>query len=116
MFFKAREISECSDSFFDTFVLKLNRLMSQELSDLANNIINCLYFVEPFEKIVEECGINRNIVADELKILISKKLVTPMKYDEVEQEYIRSFIYDTDHMDHYQYLATKDGLMAHHGI
>jgi hypothetical protein len=90
--------------------------MEHELSDLANDILNALYFVEPFERIVEECnGVNKNIVADELKQLIAKKLVTPMRYDEVEKEYVRSFIYDTDNMNSYHYLATKDGLLAHNG-
>lgn len=89
--------------------------MDSELSDIAHDILNCLYFVEPFDRIVEECGIDRNIVADELKQLIARRLVSPMRYDEVEKEYIRSFIYDSDNMNHYSYLATKDGLMAHNG-
>ena len=36
-----------------------------------------------------------------------------MRFDEASQEYVRSFIYDSDNMYAYQYLATKDGLMAH---
>jgi hypothetical protein len=85
------------------------------LSDLEYDILNCLYFVEPFHRIVEECQCDRNIVADELKNLIHKKMVSPMRFDEETHEYIRSFIYDTDNMDHYCYMATKEGLMAHNG-
>lgn len=39
-----------------------------------------------------------------------------MKFDEKEQEYIRSFIYDTDRMHDYRYMATKEGLMRHNGV
>jgi hypothetical protein len=36
-----------------------------------------------------------------------------MKWDEEKREYVRSFIYDSDNMNAYSYMATKEGLMAH---
>jgi hypothetical protein len=54
-------------------------------------------------------------VADSLKNLIHKKWVVAMKWDETAQDYKRSFIYDSDNMRAYSYLATKDGLMVHNG-
>jgi hypothetical protein len=85
----------------------------RELTELEYDILNVLYFVEPFEKILDEVEAPANIVADGLKFLIDQKLVVPMRWDEETQNYVRSFIYDTDNMHAYRYLATKEGLIAH---
>ncbi len=87
--------------------------MSNELSDIEYDILNAIYFVEPFENILAECSAAPNVVADVLKQLIHKKYVVAMRFDEAQQEYVRSFIYDTDNMYAYAYLATKEGLLAH---
>ncbi|MEI7978232.1 MAG: hypothetical protein WCI53_05255 [Bacteroidota bacterium] len=89
--------------------------MQYELSDIDFDILNALYFVEPFEKIMEEVAAPPKIVADCLKHLIAKKYVVAMRFDEEKQDYIKSFIFDSDDMHAYSYLATKDGLLAHNG-
>ncbi|MCE2740490.1 MAG: hypothetical protein LW669_03270 [Sphingobacteriales bacterium] len=86
-----------------------------DMDEVEFEILNVLYFVEPFEKILEEVPYAANIVADVLKTLIHKKWVVAMKWDEVLQDYKRSFIYDSDNMHAYSYLATKEGLLAHNG-
>ncbi|GAB1449612.1 MAG: hypothetical protein LCH37_12060 [Bacteroidetes bacterium] len=87
--------------------------MNTDLSELEWDILNCLYFVEPFSTLLEETGYPAPIVADGLKTLIHRKMVVPMRFDETKQEYLRTFYYDADNMDAYSYLATKEGLMAH---
>ena len=87
--------------------------MDHQLTNIDYDILNALYFVEPFEKILEEVDAPDQIVADCLKQLISKRLVSAMKWDEEKREYVRSFIYDSDNMNAYSYMATKEGLMAH---
>jgi hypothetical protein len=87
--------------------------MIPEIDDLEFDILNCLYFVEPFEKILEEVPHTPAVVGDVLKTLIHKKMVVAMKWDEEKQDYLRSFIYDSDNMHAYSYLATKEGLIAH---
>jgi hypothetical protein len=87
--------------------------MSDQLSDIEYDILNAIYFVEPFDTIKSECKAPEAIIADVLKQLIDKKYVTPMEFDEAKQEYIRTYFYDSDNMRAYFYLATKDGLMAH---
>lgn len=87
--------------------------MIPELDDLEFEILNCLYFVEPFDKILEEVSASPAVITDGLKTLIHKKMVVPMKWDEEKQDYSRSFMYDGDNMNAYSYLATKEGLMAH---
>lgn len=83
------------------------------LTDLEFDILNALYFVEPFEKVLEETGQPESQVKDGLRFLIDNKLVTPMKWDDEKGAYIRSIIYDADDMRAYRYLATRDGLVAH---
>jgi hypothetical protein len=83
------------------------------LTDVEFEILNVIYFVEPFDKIVEEVNIPENILADALKFLIDHKLAVAMRWDEHKHDYTRSFIYDTDNMRAYAYLVTKDGLLAH---
>lgn len=89
--------------------------MQYELSDIDFDILNSIYFVEPFEKILEEVNAPAKIVADCLKQLIAKKMVVAMRFDEEKQDYVKSFIYDADDMHAYSYLATKEGLLAHNG-
>jgi hypothetical protein len=88
-------------------------MLNEPLSDIEFDVLNALYFVEPFQNILDECKASEPVVADVLKQLIHKKYVTPMQFDEEKQEYIRTFFYDSDNMRAYHYLATKDGLIAH---
>lgn len=84
-----------------------------DLDEVEFEVLNVLYFVEPLDKILAEVNHPSNIVIDVLKSLIHKKLVVAMLWDEKNQDYKRSFIYDSDNMHAYSYLATKEGLMAH---
>ncbi|MES2558201.1 MAG: hypothetical protein V4590_00565 [Bacteroidota bacterium] len=87
--------------------------MSEQLSDIEYDILNAIYFVEPFQNILDECKAPEKIVADVLKQLIAKKYVSPMQFNEDTQEYVRTYFYDSDDMRAYHYLATKEGLMIH---
>lgn len=90
-------------------------LTVMELNDLQFKILDSLYFVEPFDNILEEAGAPEAYVADELKTLIDKGLVQPMEYDEKASDYVKSIFYDSDNMRAYHYLATTKGLMVHNG-
>lgn len=87
--------------------------MKATLTDIEYDILNAIYFVEPFENILAECRQPVGVVTDVLRQLIDKKYVVAMRFDDATQEYVRSFIYDADNMNAYSYLATKEGLMAH---
>ena len=87
--------------------------MNEPLTDIEYDILNAIYFVESFEHILEECKEKPAIIADVIKQLIHKRYIVPMRWDEEKTEYVRSFIYDTDDMRAYHYLATKEGLIAH---
>lgn len=87
--------------------------MNQELSELEFRILDSLYFVEPFDRIVEECGEKPAIVSDVIEQLIHKKWIVPMRWDEEKADFVRSYMYDRDDLNAFSYMATKEGLMAH---
>ncbi|MCX6351652.1 MAG: hypothetical protein NTX03_07310 [Bacteroidetes bacterium] len=84
-----------------------------ELDDVAMDILSAVYFVEPFDKILEDVNHPAKVVADSLKFLIMHRYITAMKLNEGEDVYVRSFIYDADDMRAYNYVATRKGLLAH---
>ena len=83
------------------------------LTDVEFDILNTVYFVEPFDKIIEEVKFPEKIVADSLKFLITHKYVSAMKWDAKKGTHVRSFIYDSDNMRAYTYIITREGLLAH---
>ncbi|MCS7077461.1 MAG: hypothetical protein NZ455_12165 [Bacteroidia bacterium] len=86
-----------------------------ELSPLQYEILDKIYFVEPFHRIVEEVNSPPNIIADELKNLIVKRWVQVLRYDEQIKDYVKTEIYDTDNLQAYFFLITKEGLLKHNG-
>lgn len=86
-----------------------------ELNDTQFAILDALYFVEPFQHIVEEVGEPRAVVGAELKTLIDRRLVQVMEFDPHRQDYVKTPFLDGDKLDEYHYLATKEGLLAHNG-
>lgn len=89
--------------------------MNQELNDVQFDILNAIYFVEPLANILEEVDAPRAVVLDELRTMIDKGWVQVLRFDEDRGDYVRTAIYDSDQMGDFRYLATKAGLMKHHG-
>jgi hypothetical protein len=85
----------------------------RDLTEVEYDILDAVYFVEPFDKILEEVAYPENIVADSLKFLITHKYVAAMKWDPKKNDHVRSYIYDSDNMRAYSYIITKDGLLVH---
>ena len=89
--------------------------MQDGLTEIQFQILDSIYFVEPFARILEEVEASTAIVADELRTLIDKGWVQVMAFDVKENDYLRTLYYDTDHMEEFAYLATKEGLLKHNG-
>ena len=89
--------------------------MSEEINDIQFQILDSVYFVEPLEKILEEVGQPKPIVIDELRTLIDKGWIQVMIFDNDKNDYKRTAIFDTDHLQDYAFLATKEGLLKHNG-
>ncbi|MCS7074308.1 MAG: hypothetical protein NZ108_07560 [Bacteroidia bacterium] len=86
-----------------------------ELTNLQFQILDCLYFVEPFHKIVEETGAPTKVVADELKTMISRRWVQVMRFDSELNDFVATLFYDSDNLQECSFLATKEGLLLHNG-
>lgn len=89
--------------------------MAELLTDLQFDILDTLYFVEPFEKVLEEVDTSRPILIDELRTMIDRGWIQVMEFDKEQGDYLRSPIFDTDRLEHYFFLATKEGLLKHNG-
>lgn len=89
--------------------------MKEPLTDLQFDILDSIYFVEPLENILEEVDEPRPVVLDELKNMIDKGWIQVMAYNEEAGDYTRTNIFDSDNMQEYRFLATKEGLLRHNG-
>lgn len=90
--------------------------MNEELTELQFQLLDSLYFVERFEHVLEESGEKRPVVVDELRTMIDRGWIQVMAFDEEEGDYRRTQIFDTDHLEEYAFLATKEGLLKHNGF
>ncbi|MFK7969705.1 MAG: hypothetical protein AB8F95_05025 [Bacteroidia bacterium] len=86
------------------------------LNDLQFDVIDCLYFVEPYANILEDVGKPEPIVRDELRTLIDRGYVNVLIFEESSGDYVKTSIFDSDNMQDYFYLASKDGLLKHNGF
>ena len=89
--------------------------MGELLNDLQFDILDALYFVEPFANILEEVNASRPILIDELRTMIDRGWIQVMEFDKEQGDYYRSTIFDTDRLESYFFLATKKGLLKHNG-
>ncbi|MCS7085835.1 MAG: helix-turn-helix domain-containing protein [Bacteroidia bacterium] len=83
------------------------------MTETQFQILDVLYFAESFDSIVEETGLPRSLVKEELKELISKGWVCALKYDEGARDWTPSAFYDLE--QDFKYMATREGLMRHAG-
>ena len=89
---------------------------TETLNELQFDIIDCLYFVESYENILEDVSKPEPIVRDELRTLIDRGYVNVLIFDEENGDYKKTAIFDSDNMKDYHYLASKDGLLKHNGF
>ena len=87
----------------------------EELNELQYAILDALYFVEPYENILADVDAPENIVGAELRQMLQWGWVQAMSFDEASQDYVPSAIWDVDDLRAYRYLASRKGLLMHHG-
>lgn len=84
------------------------------MDDLEFEILDSLYFVEPFETIVKEVSEKRvGVIMECLRKLIKKRWIQVMMFSEEKQEFQSTPFFDFDRIEEFQFLATKEGLTAH---
>lgn len=90
--------------------------MNNELSDLQFEILDNIYFVEPYQNILNDIDLPEPVIRAELRKMIGTGLVNVLEFNEEKGDYQKTRIYDTDNMQKYAYLASKDGLLKHNGF
>jgi hypothetical protein len=90
--------------------------MDTDLTPTQSQVLESLFFVEPFDKIVEETGLPAAVVADELKHLIARRWVQVMTFNAEAGDFLPTAIYDGDRLQNCYFLATREGLMLLHGL
>lgn len=86
------------------------------MNEIQFQILDSLYFVEPFDNILSEVKAPENVVASELKTLIRLGWVQVMDFDTQIGDYKKTMFYDSDNMRAFSYLATKEGMLRHNGF
>ncbi len=89
--------------------------MNENINEVQFQILDSVYFVESFEHIREEAGVPVPVLVDELRVLIDKGWVQVMVFDRKKDDFVRTGIFDTDHLEDYHFLVTRNGLMRHNG-
>ena len=83
------------------------------MNDLTYQILDALYFVEPYQKLKEEINVPEPVLKDELKRLISLGWIEVKEWDENTKDYITTPIFDSHNLEKYAFLITYEGLQQH---
>lgn len=84
------------------------------MNDIQFEIIDKLYFVEPYSTLLKEIQVPENVLKNELKEMIKLGWVQVMQFDEKYQDYVATPFFNVDDLHSYYFLATKAGLLNHH--
>ncbi len=83
------------------------------MNDIQFDILDKLYFVEPYQSLLKEIHVSESILRNELKDLIKKGWVQIMKFDEQIQDFVPTPFLNVDDLQSCYFLATKEGLLKH---
>lgn len=81
-----------------------------ELDKYELDILQRLIYPESLKTLLEESIADEFILADCLRSLTQKKLISPMLKDEMSGRFKRIFIYDSDNLEKYYFQITSKGL------
>lgn len=84
------------------------------MSDLEFDVLDELYFVQPFSYLQDELELNEETLKNTLKLLLSKSWIKCFKTVTDEVLIIDELDFE-NHYKKYYYLASKKGLLAHNG-
>ncbi len=80
------------------------------MENLTYDILNALFFVEPYEKLKNEIPVPEPVLKDELKRLISLGWIQVMQWNEQAQDFLPAEIFDSHSLENYSFLITFEGL------
>lgn len=83
------------------------------MEKLEYEILGCLYFVEPFNRLCEEVSASEPEIKDALRNLIGQHYVTTYIFNIRNNKYEQTALYDTDDLESYCFGATQKGINLH---
>lgn len=89
---------------------------SRELSDMGAKIIESLFFIESFDILTREISEDVFLLKEELRNLLAWRWVAAYLFSDEKGDFVQTFIYDSDHLDEYSFLATREGMEMLAGI
>lgn len=84
------------------------------MSDLEFDVLDELYFVQPFSYLQDELELDEEDLKQTLKLLLSKSWIKCFKNTTDEVLTIEELDFENQYKKYY-YLASKKGLLAHNG-
>jgi hypothetical protein len=91
----------------------MNQKKQAGLSPLQFSILEALYFLEPFQRLEAEIAATRTMLKVELKAMITKGWAQVMAADPASGEYMPTLTWDSDHIENYAFVVTREGLLKH---
>lgn len=85
--------------------------MTMEMTDQEFDVLDELYFVQPFDFLISEVELEANEIKVALEGLLEKKYIKCFK--SVDEEVFEQDLDFENKYAKYYYLATKAGLLAH---
>jgi len=83
------------------------------MTDIEFDVLDELYFVQPFSYLIEELDLDELELKDTLAILVDKGWIKC--FLNMQEEALNHEVKLEEKYKEYFYLATKAGLMAHNG-
>lgn len=84
------------------------------MTDEEFDVLDELYFLQPFNYLLEELELSEEVLKETLKLLLTKKWIRC--YKDTSDEIFKTEDLDFEHQyQKYHYLASKEGLLAHNG-
>jgi hypothetical protein len=83
------------------------------MEKLEYEILGCLYFVEPFNRVCEEVSASKPEIKDALRNLIGQHYVAAYVFNIRNNQFEQTAVYDTDNLESYCFSATQKGISLH---
>ena len=83
------------------------------LSELEYLILDELYFVSPYQEILERVGCDAELFKATLRGLLEKELALQMHYNPDLKDFIRPDDPGQKELEHSHFVATRQGLILH---
>jgi hypothetical protein len=83
------------------------------MPQLEFDILSKLYFIEAYDRLLEEVNASPNEIRDGLRNLLGQQYVAAFVFDFRHNRFEQTAVYDTDSLEEYFFGATQKGIKRH---